>query len=163
MLIVENGIGLSNANALVSVADADARHSLLGNSAWTGDNAVKEAAIARATAYMEQAYRTRWIGCRVNLGQALSWPRFGVVVDGYSIESDTVPTDVANACADLALKALSADLNADLTRGIVREKVGPLETEYDAYSPQATRYRAVEMALSPYLKGSSASARLVRA
>lgn len=162
-LVVEDGTGLSNTNAFVSVADADARHSLLGNSAWTGDNAAKESAIARATAYMEQAYRSRWQGFRHNHDQALSWPRNSVVIDEFVVvESNVVPADIANACADLALRALNDDLNADLTRGVVRKKVGPLETEYDRNSPQSKRYRAVDMALAPYLKGSSAMATLVR-
>lgn len=162
-LVVEDGSGLTNANAYVSVADADARHTLLGNSAWTGSNSVKEAAIARATVYMEQAYRTSWNGCRVKLDQALSWPRFDVYLDGWYLASDSVPDDIANACADLALRALSDDLNADLTRAVVRKKIGPLETEYDRASPQSKRFRAVDMALAPYLGGSSVNARLVRA
>ena len=66
-------------------------------------------------------------------------------------------------CADLALRALTDDLNADLTRAVVRKKIGPLETEYDRNSPQSKRFRPVDMALAPFLKGSSASARLVRA
>lgn len=162
-LVVEDGNGLSTANAFISVADADARHTLLGNSAWTGATGVKEAAIARATAYMEQAYRSRWTGCRVRSEQALSWPRYEVVVDGYSVDSDAVPTEVVNACADLALRALSDDLNADQTRAVIREKVGPLETEYSPHSPQAVRYPSVTMTLAPFLSGSSAMATLVRA
>ena len=162
-LVVENGTGLSNANAYVSVADADARHTLLGNSGWTGDAEAKEAAIARATAYMEQAYRERWTGQRVNREQALSWPRYGVVVDSWAVDSNIVPAEIANACAALALKALSDNLNADLTRAVVRKKIGPMETEYDRASPQSKQFRAVDMALAPYLKGSSVSAMLVRA
>lgn len=163
-LVVEDGTGLSNANAFVSVADADARHTLLGNTAWTGTDAAKEAAIARATVYMEQAYRQRWVGVRVSSEQALSWPRYVEgLVDGWPIDSDEVPSDIADACADLALRALSDDLNADLTRAVVRKKIGPLETEYDRASPQSKRFRAVDMALAPYLKGSSVSAMLVRA
>jgi hypothetical protein len=172
-LVVEDGTGKSNANAYVSVADADARHTLLGNTAWTGATATKEAAIARATAYMEQAYRSRWVGLprhpRSALGtsqvtpQALSWPRWDVWVDGYPVDVNSVPAEVANACADLALKALSAELNVDLARAVVRKKIGPLETEYDRNSPQSIRYRAIDMALAPYLKGSPAMASLVRA
>lgn len=163
-LVVEDGTGKSDANAFVSVADADARHTLLGNSAWTGDATVKEAAIARATVYMEQAYRTRWVGLRAHEDQALSWPRvIEQEVDGWWIDSDVLPVAIANACADLALRALSDDLNADLTRAVVRKKIGPLETEYDRASPQSKRFRAVDMALSPYLKGSGANAALVRA
>jgi hypothetical protein len=65
--------------------------------------------------------------------------------------------------ADLALRALTDDLNADLTRGIVRKKIGPMETEFDPYSPQSKRFRAIDMALAPFLKGSSVMANLVRA
>lgn len=162
-LIVENGEGLANAESYISVADADARHAAFGNSAWTGATAVKEAALRRATAYMLQAYRDRWQGYRRLVSQALDWPRVDVVVDAISyVGADAVPSDIANACADLALRALSDDLNADMERAVVREKIGPIETEYDPASPQAKRFRAVDMMLAPYLKGSSAMATLVR-
>ena len=161
-LIVEDGTGMATAESYVSVADADARHTAFGNSAWTGTDAVKEAALRRATAYIEQAYRSRWQGVRMSEAQALSWPRYNVIVDSWSIASDEVPTEVANACADLALKALSADLNEDLDRAVIREKVGPLETEYSAYSPERKRYPAIDMALAPFLTGAGANARLVR-
>ncbi|WP_022684555.1 DnaT-like ssDNA-binding protein [Sphingobium bisphenolivorans] len=162
-LVVETGEGLSNSESYISVAAADARHTAFGNSAWTGEDAVKEAALRRATAYIEQAYRTRWTGQRKTQSQALSWPRYDVIVDGCFIASDSVPSDIANACADLALRALSADLAEDTTRAVIREKVGPLETEYDPNSPQGTRYRAIDAMLAPYLAGGGASVRLIRA
>lgn len=162
-LIVESGNGDANAESYISVADADARHTAFGNSAWTGTTAVKEAALRQATAYMLQAYRSRWMGDRLNGTQALDWPRWNVWADGYPVAPDVVPADVANACADLALTAAAGDLNANLERAVIREKVGPIETEYSAYSPQSVRYPAINMALAPYLTGSGANARLVRA
>lgn len=165
-LIVEDGSGKVDAESYISVADADTRRSNLGGDAtWTAaTTASKEAKLRAATEYMEQAFRQRWQGNKHTVDQALSWPRNSVVVDGYVvIDSDVVPTEIKNACADLALKALSAELNADLTRGVVRKKIGPLETEYDRYSPQSKRFRAVDMMLAPFLKGSSVSAQLVRA
>lgn len=162
-LVVEDGTGLSNAESFISVADANARHTAFGNTAWTGADSVKEAALRKATAYMEQAYRSEWRGTKLLRDQALSWPRYGAVVDGWTVESTLVPTEVANACADLALRALADDLNEDLTRAVIREKVGPLETEYSAFSPQSVRYRAIDMALAPYLRGGSMNARVVRA
>jgi hypothetical protein len=161
-LVVEDGTGLSTAESFVSLADASARHTAHGNSAWTGTDAVKEAALRRATAHMEQAYRQRWKGARLTRDQALSWPRYDAFVEGFALASDAVPEAVANACADLALKALSGDLNADLTRPVIREKVGPLETEYSAHGPEGTRYRAIDMALAPYLTGGG-GIRLARA
>lgn len=162
-LVVETGQGLATAESYVSVAAASARHVAFGNDTWaTITNAQMEEALRRATAYMEQAYRARWTGNRTVYLQALSWPRWNVVVDGFPIPVNTVPAEVANACADLALKAAAGDLALDLTRGVVREKVGSLETEYDRASPQAVRYRSIDMALAPYLNGSSAMATLVR-
>lgn len=162
-LIVEDGTGLSTAESYISVADASTRHSNLGNTTWADlTTAQMEEALRRATIYMEQAYRSRWAGYVQHLTQALSWPRNSVVVDGWRwIATDIVPAEVANACADLALKAAAGDLNADLTRAVKRKKVGPLETEYSDYSPQSVRYPAINMMLAPYLAGTGA--RLVRA
>jgi len=161
-LVVESGSGLVNAESYASVADTDARHTALGNTAWTGTEATKEAALRRATEYMEQAYRTRWKGTRLTRAQALSWPRYGACVDGWDIPSTEIPADVVSACIDLALRALAGELNPDLERAVIREKVGPLETEYSAHSPQSPRYRAADMALSAYLKGGGVMTTLCR-
>lgn len=163
-LITEDGTGKADAESYITVAGADTRMANVGNTNWTTLTATeKEQALRRATIYMEQAYRERWTGYRHTTTQALSWPRNSVVIDGFvTVDSDVVPADVANACADLAFKAAAGDLNPELTRGVVRKKVGPLETEYDRNSPQSVRYRNIDMMLAPYLKGSSAMATLVR-
>jgi hypothetical protein len=163
-LVVETGASLSDAESFCSVAAADARRTAFGDgTAWDAlETSEKEQALRKATAFMEQRYRQRWRGYKFRRDQALSWPRVGAEVDGYVLESNLVPSEVANVCADLALKSLSESLNADLTRGIVREKVGPLETEYDAYSPQGPRYPAIDQALAPFLNGGGA-ARVMRA
>lgn len=163
-LIVEDGTGLSTAESYASVTDANTRQTNLGNDTWaTITTGQREEALRRATVYMGQAYRNRWTGQRVKSTQALDWPRYDVTVDGYPVSVTIVPTDIKNACIDLALKAAAGDLAADITRAVIREKVGPLETEYSAFDPQQTRYRSIDMALAPYLKGSSAMAMLVRA
>lgn len=164
-LVVEDGTGKADADSLASVAAADARADALGNTTWPAlTTTVKEQRLRKATNGMRRMYRTRWLGIRTHETQAQDWPRvINEPIDGYYIDSDEMPTDVVNACIDLAFDDDNIDdLTPNLTRGIVREKVGPLETEYDRYSPQATRYRAIDMALSPYLRGSSAMATLVR-
>lgn len=161
-LVVETGPGASDSESYVSVADADARHTAFGNVAWTGAEAVKEAALRRATAHIEQAYRGRFKGTRRKRDQALSWPRYGASVDGYDVSSTIVPTEIANACADLALRALTETLTPDQTRGVLRKKIGPLETEYDPNSSQAKRYTAIDRMLAPYLTGSAVMVQVVR-
>lgn len=163
-LIVEDGTGLSNAESYASVAQADERLAALGMTTWASGTvtAEREQALRRATAFMEQQYRARWKGTRLFRAQALSWPRYGAEADGWAIESTIVPTDIVNACIDLAFKAAAGDLNPDVTRTVIREKVGPLETEYAAHGPQSTQYRSIDMALAPYL-GGGGMARLARA
>ena len=153
-LICEDGSGKSDSESYISVADASTYHTARGNAAWAAlaTDALREAALRRATDYMRQAYRSRWQGYKVNEDQALDWPRYDVEVEGYAVDSDIVPTEVKNACAELALRASAAELNPDLTQGVAREKVGQIEVEYDKASPQFTRYRAIDALLSPYLK-----------
>jgi hypothetical protein len=85
-------------------------------------------------------------------------------VDSWQIDDNIIPEIVKRACAELALKVMSAELSPDLTRGIVREKIGPLETEYDKASPERTRYSAIEAMLRPFLRpGGGISMGLIRA
>ena len=161
-LVVENGTGLSAAESYCSVAVADARHLALGNTAWAAlTTGQKETALRVATDYLSR-YRAKWIGTRYRRDQALDWPRVDVWVDGFE-QALIVPVPVRNATADLALKSRTDTLAPDLERAVVREKVGPIETEFDRYSPQSKRFAAVEALLAPFVKGSSAVAMLVRA
>ena len=153
-LICEDGSGKSDSESYISVADASNYHTARGNTAWAAlaTDALKEAALRKATEYMVSQYRDRWQGTRKTEAQALCWPRYDVVVEGYLVDDESVPELIKRACAELALKASSADLNPDLTQGVAREKVGQIEVEYDKASPQFTRYRAIDALLSPYLK-----------
>lgn len=163
-LTVEDGTIVTGAESYITVADATTYHAARGNTAWAAlSDANKEAALRRATDYMVQSYRSRWKGSRATSEQALDWPRIGVEVDGYAVDTDIVPTPVARACAELALRASADELAPDLDRAVVRERVDVIETEYDTTSPQATRYRAVDSLLAPYLTGGGTFARVVRA
>ena len=56
-MIPEDGTGLANANAYVSVEFADEYFSARGNQTWAGlGSADKEAAIIKATDYLEAVY-----------------------------------------------------------------------------------------------------------
>jgi hypothetical protein len=170
-LIVETGQAGSTSESFASVADADLYHSNRGNTAWAAiaSTALKEAALRKATDYMEQSYRLRWLGYRHTEAQALSWPRDEVQRSDFTYlnqwsfyPNDEVPTEVKNACAELALKASADELSPDLTQGVVMEKVDVLQVEYDKYSPQSPRYVAIDRLLSPFISGSSASHSVVR-
>ena len=100
-------------------------------------------------------YRTRWAGRRAFQHQALDWPRYNVLVDGFIVPSTIVPADVVNACIDLAVRAgRGEDLLPDLDTGshaIRKDKTGPLETEYFQNTTDARdRFVAVDALLAPY-------------
>lgn len=154
-IVVETGTGSATAESYISVADASTYHAARGNAAWAAlaTDALREAALRRATEYMVNVYRSRWQGRRKTEEQSLCWPRYSVAVDGYLVSDVIVPVIVARACAELALKASVADLAPDLTQGVVREQVGPIAVEYDKNSPQVTRYKAIDAMLAPFLNG----------
>uniref|UniRef100_A0A6M3LK78 Putative structural protein n=1 Tax=viral metagenome TaxID=1070528 RepID=A0A6M3LK78_9ZZZZ len=164
-IVVEDGTGLATAESYISVADASTYFTARGNTTWDAiaTDALREAYLRQATEYMISTYRRRWQGVRLDEDQALDWPRDGVVVDSWEVDNDSVPTIIERACAELALKASSAELQPDLTQGVLSEQVGVIKVEYDRNSPQATRFKAIEAMLAPFLKsGGGASMGLIR-
>lgn len=162
MLIVESGLGSADSESFASVAEALSYHDLRGNTNWATISLLnQEEALRRATDFMEQVYRLNWKGSRINSTQALSWPRYGFEVDGYYLPSNTVPKLVKNACCELAFKAASGDLTPDLAQRVLREKIGPLEVEYDRNSAQYTVYRAINNMLASLLNGTGGEFRKV--
>ena len=167
-IIVEDGTGLATAESYISVADASTYFTARGNTTWDAldegeATAAREAALRLATDYMTAVYRERWEGVRYTEDQVLCWPRAGVVRDSWSVDIDEIPVEIKHACAELALKSASDDLQADLTQSVVREKVGVIEVEYNKNSPQAKRYPAIDSMLRSFLKsGGGCSVELVR-
>jgi len=181
-LIIEDGSVVPGAASYISVADADAYHAARGNDTWDAvDN--KEAALRKAADYMVQMYRPRWKGYRKSTTQALDWPREmcfldpsvnGIGADAYSygygfgfvtvVPNNIVPTEVKNACAELALRAAATDLAPDISRITKDERIGPIAVTYENYlGPPFVQYRAIDAALAPYLSAHSFTAKLVRA
>ena len=164
-IVIEDGSGKSDSEAYISVADATTYFSNRGVTTWAAiaTDALREAALRKATDYITATYRDRWEGVRYTEDQALDWPRFGVIRDSWAVVYDEVPVEVARACAELALKSSSGDLNPDLKQSKLSVTVGPIRTEYDKNSPQWKRYRAIDMILAPFLKaGGGCSVRLER-
>ena len=151
--LVEDGTGIASANSYVSIADADTYHTDRGNTGWTGTDAVKQAALIEATDYVESHYR--WAtGVKASSGNGLGWPRSGAVdVYGYNLAANAVPDKVKQAVSYLALKALTADLNASLDRAKKKTKVDVIEVEYVDHSAESTRYPYVDGLLSCLVDG----------
>lgn len=161
-LIVEDGTGLSNAESYISVVDASTYHSSRNNTTWTGIDSVLEAALRRATEYIDLVYRTQWQGRRILEAQALDFPRYGVVdSDGYTLASTEVPIGIIRATAELALRALTDDILPDVkTPGTLKvelvEMPGPLKRlrRYEGGS-QTKKYSEIDLLVQEYLENGS--------
>lgn len=167
-IIVEDGTGKIDAQTYCTVVFADAWHLARGMTLWaTMQEAEKEAALVRASNYLQQAYRLKWAGHRKTVTQALDWPRYNAlrvdspVAYGYGpayYDDDAVPIEVQQANAELAFKAASGDLAADVSQLVKRERVDVIEVEYMDGSTPIVRYRSIDNLLAPLLKNGGAGA-----
>lgn len=155
-LIVEDGTGKPDAESYASVAQlrayCTARGLALGVAAT--DDTKAEQQLRQATDYLA-AYGSYWQGARAVPGQALDWPRTGVMLYGAPVASDSVPRQVIDAACLLAQKATSGPLVKDEGREKAKVKVGPIETEYTPGSSQQTKFVDVGRTLAPLLAPSA--------
>jgi hypothetical protein len=94
-----------------------------------------------------------FIGTKANDDQALQWPRLGVQIDGYSIASDTIPSNLINSQIEIALAIDGGDNPlANQGRETVREKIGDIEVEYGKSAHPTTYLAAAEAKLSSLVK-----------
>jgi len=163
-IIIEDGTGKADAEAFISVADADSYFALIGETtAWgAASEADKEKALRRGAMYMAQKFDARWLGTRTDSLQSLSWPRYDVVdLDGYVVNSDIVPVEVGRANAELASRHIGGtELLPDLDEtGTIREtmvKVGPItdQTIYQSPKSPVPVFSSVNAMLSRYMNRS---------
>jgi hypothetical protein len=147
-LTVEDGTGLTDSDAYISLADAEAYYLEYEGAAWDVDSSdtLKEAAIRRAARYLDGM---RWKGERTSKrAQSMDWPRFGATdCDGTLIPSDEVPVEVERANALLAFYELAnpGALDPTVTIGTLakREKVDVIEVEYRGQAATVDSVRPV--------------------
>lgn len=86
------------------------------------------ALLQRAHDYLETL---SYLGSKTSSAQANEWPRTGAVVDGVTLPSDTVPTDIINAEYQTAIGIdQGADPLAVGSQAIKSERVDVIETVY---------------------------------
>lgn len=167
-IVVEDGSGVVDADVYVAQADADAYFAKRANAVWAAaaDDA-KAAALVAATAYLDRRYTFK--GRRLTETQALEWPRTVALPSISDPLSGPWPLYAPNlaeaarfawpvkritdACCELALRALSADLYTDESPDrVIQKTVGPITKrffEYDKNGGQ-TRYAVVDDLVAPF-------------
>lgn len=107
--------------------------------AWTGDDAAKEAALLRASEYIDSLGMVRpclWVGAKsAGRTQVRQWPRIGATDEfGDPVDSTTVPQEIINAAYEASWRELASpgSLNPDYVASdtFKSAKVGPLEVTY---------------------------------
>lgn len=94
-LIVEDGTGKSNADSYVSLADARQIAANYGLS-LPEDDTVAEATLRNGAMYIG-LQEAAMCGRRVSATQALAYPRTGVRLYSFPVESNTIPAQVIRA------------------------------------------------------------------
>lgn len=163
-------VGGSSSNAYVTKDEADDFHGSLGSSAWVSETSasLKESAIVRATAWVDRRYSLEFSGARVGgRSQALEWPRTGAIDRaGQEVDSSSIPVEIKRAVFQAALVELQnpgiLTEVVDPTNPIkVKEKLGPMEIQYNAVSGSKedlrVGYLSVEETLAPLLSKSGLS------
>lgn len=143
--VVEDGTGLPNSTSYASVAFSDSHHSDRGQYAWTGAVSEKEAALIRATSFIERRFRTRFRGIRQSRSQALSWPRNGAIdSDGYEYED--IPLILQQATAEYAMRALQyGELSPDVPPPIPRQDNSSSDLSTTSTTPGEIKRQRVEV------------------
>lgn len=162
-LIVEDGTGLTNAEALAGTDEFFAYHAKMGNDATGVDVARAEILLRRATAYYSGIYRNSLIGLRAFGAQSQDWPRRSNEPGFFDLFNYGVPREVREGIIELALVADKTDIFAPPKRGKKRVKIGPLEVDYDGNSPSQNQFVAASLKFARWLKQRPTNmARLVR-
>lgn len=165
-LIVEDGTGRADAESYFSVTDADTYHANIGNSAWaTLSTQVKEQCLRKATQYLDSQYA--FIGYKLNSVQRLEWPRqqnsYYYRAGITYAESYTWPVRaLQEACAELAIRAAASPLSPDEDQSVKREKIGPIEVEYQLGTSSAPQFTLIENLLRMITRSGPNSIRIER-
>lgn len=165
-LILEDGTGLSAANSYANEATLSTYCDDRGITLASGD---AEAALVRATAWIDSTYRTRFQGQRVKFRlQGLEWPRVGVAdMSGFFVPYTEVPIEIVRATCEAAIRELAeaGSLAPDLDRGgnIKELGAGSVRVVYGANATAQTTFQIIDGILAGLLGASSPfTARAVR-
>lgn len=145
-IIVEDGSIVANANSYVTRAELIAFAADRG--VTVTDDATADGYLINATDYLE-SYAERFKGSRVSRDQSLSWPRSGVVIDGFEWAETEIPRQLELAQMLVALDIRSGvdPLNPAASLPVIKERVeGAVEVQYATPASSAFKLSATSKA-----------------
>ena len=156
-ITVETGTGATNSTSYVAVATLTTyiaeRNITLG-----GTNGDSSEILIKSMDFLEQQ---RFIGTKNTKAQALQWPRFGVVVDSYFIDSDEIPLLLQEAQMEFAISIdLGTDPMAPVSRETKKEKVDVITVEYTDSARAVTFIKSASEKLHKLVRNNNVSFRV---
>jgi len=132
LLVVETGLGLSDANSYIEIADVER---YLPSSMYDKFSELEELEkIDRMIiASMFINYSFNWLGLQKTIEQGLSWPRTNVFFQGHKIPDDYIPIQIKKASVMALNLIMQFGINFFQENGkaqVKRQKLGIIETEY---------------------------------
>jgi hypothetical protein len=135
VLALDVSPGGPSANSYATRAEGDSYHEgRLYISAWTNaSGSDKDRALVMATRVLDSSFR--WEGFPTFAGQALDWPRQGLMAKNRrdSLPDSSIPKEIKDATAELARQLLEGDRTADQTsdvQGIAEMSAGPVSIKF---------------------------------
>lgn len=152
-LMVEDGTGLEEAEAYVSLADHKTYWAKRGVTlSDTYSDEQLEVGLRKGFQYIN-SHKWRYKGCTLTGPQAGEFPRENLT-DWNGRVVTGVPRQVKEANNELALKSQTEDIFADLERGgrVASESVGPISVSYFADAPSSKTYTLAFNLLRPFTR-----------
>jgi len=152
VIVTENGSGLASANSYVSEADC----TFYATDRGASISGVVADLLIKAMDYIES---NNFIGRKKTMSQALQWPRYDVVIDGFYPESTEIPLLLKDALCEVVI-GIDGGTNplANVPRETVKEKVDVIEVEYSASARPQTYLLAAETKLKKITKSNQSRA-----
>lgn len=150
-IVVEDGSVVDGANSYVTEAEltqyaTDRALTLTGTT---------EALLIKAMDYLDSL---DFIGVKYTRSQSLQWPRQGVVIDGYTLATNEIPSELKKAQMTIALSIDAGnDPLATIGRAVKKEKLADLEVEYQDNAASTSVKVAVSHSLRKLLRGSASA------
>lgn len=148
MLVIEDGSVVVSANSYVTAVQIEAYAEARGVTLTTDP----EILAVKAMDFIEAQ---RFIGVKTLQSQPLQWPRTGAYIDGFEVDVATIPEELKSAQMATAVAIDTGyDPLAPIERGVVRQKVGSIEVEYDQGGMTTSYSRSISAALKKLTMGS---------
>lgn len=109
--VVEDGTGLSNSNAYISLAQANEYFTDRLRTEWVGTDQKKQAAIIAASDYVDIHWERKLKYGRLTTTQAKAFP--WAYTNSDNTPTNPMPVELIQATCEYALRALSAQLLND--------------------------------------------------